>query len=149
MCNEYKSLLPYGIHERSAFEINDLCVNYFSNNSKRKYLFDNLMNNLVNPLVNLEIDCDLWIDGSFLTEKPEPNDIDIAIALKTSSFNPDQLQFLNKFTSCQLHTIFKKSYDLDVYFIYNGMQNYWFELFSHDRNKNQKGFVLLNLEGGS
>lgn len=42
---------------------------------------------LVNDLIGSSVCCELWIDGSFLTEKEEPDDIDLTVTLFPDDFD--------------------------------------------------------------
>lgn len=53
-----------------------LAVSPFSSSLRRGMLFHEL-GRLHQDLVAIGATCELWIDGSFLTEKPEPDDIDV------------------------------------------------------------------------
>jgi hypothetical protein len=54
-----------------------LTVAGFPSSVRRPTLFSEL-ERLANDLSIANVVCELWIDGSFLTEKPEPDDIDLS-----------------------------------------------------------------------
>src|SRR5438132_1423214 len=52
---------------------------------------------IVDDLVRLRIPCDIVVDGSFLTEEIDPDDIDFAVVVTPEfyeSCSPDQLKYL-------------------------------------------------------
>lgn len=60
-------------------ELRRICVDRFSSSTRRPLLFAEL-ERLTSDLTSLGIICELWIDGSFLTEKDEPDDIDLSFS---------------------------------------------------------------------
>lgn len=80
-------ILEPGLHD---FELNDISNHFLKNfpNSKTRRLLINGLNEFVAHLSSLGIPIELWIDGSFTTNKENPNDIDLVIfLLKTYSMN--------------------------------------------------------------
>ncbi|QWB95268.1 hypothetical protein KHQ89_04670 [Mycoplasmatota bacterium] len=65
MFDESKPLLPLGKHVKSISELITLCIENFEENTKRRNLFKSLMSNLIEPITDLNINCDIWVDGSF------------------------------------------------------------------------------------
>jgi len=72
----------------SLQEIEALCVVPFSGASRahRERLFYAL-EEVVQALLRANIRCDVFVDGSFLTEKPEPDDVDIIVATDSGVFD--------------------------------------------------------------
>lgn len=72
---EYPPLLHEGFHEMTLDELKTLTVDGFPDSDRRPMLWQNFLNLLAK--INAEqIPCDIWIDGSFLTQKIDPDDID-------------------------------------------------------------------------
>ena len=73
-------LLPQGVHDCTLMEIGNL----LAGNSHRQDLFENLIHcirNEIRPLFNEPI----YINGSFVTDKEHPDDIDIILELRNTS----------------------------------------------------------------
>jgi hypothetical protein len=70
-----------------------LTVDAFPLSLRRAMLFAEL-ERLASEINSASACCELWIDGSFLTEKPEPDDIDLTVVLFPSDFEnlPDNVQ---------------------------------------------------------
>jgi hypothetical protein len=98
----------------------------------------------------------LWIDGSFVTQKMNPNDLDVVVFLDFETFDKVENQ-LTIYKSIKYHEEEK----LDIYFmkLYPVNHKYnirtvldtmeWLDLFSHTRpNKNNKklpkGFIKIS-----
>ncbi len=75
---ERTPLLGPGFHTLTMEQLHDLAVAPFEIRHIRQELFDKLQC-LVQTLQSNDVLCDLWLDGSFLTEDPDPGDIDVAI----------------------------------------------------------------------
>jgi hypothetical protein len=73
-------LLPAGEHVRSVEEIRDLCVSNFSLSTTRKAIMDGFLK-IVEMLEAERVVCELVVDGSFLTEEIDPDDIDFAVVV--------------------------------------------------------------------
>jgi hypothetical protein len=73
---EFPPLLPEGLHRMSLGELDDLCVSRFSLSATRRGIMAGLRH-VVGRITGSGISCDLWVNGSFLTEKIDPSDIDL------------------------------------------------------------------------
>ena len=52
----------------------------FPISERRPLLYEHLLR-VVADLNNLHIRCEIWVNGSLLTEKPEPSDLDVSVIL--------------------------------------------------------------------
>jgi len=75
---EYPALLPGGFHIRTIEQIRALCVTNFPRSSTRKDLMAKL-EIAVARIQAVRVPSELWIDGSFLTVKIDPDDVDFAL----------------------------------------------------------------------
>ena len=81
---EFPPLLAEGMHPMSLAELENLCVTPFPLSSTRKGIMAGL-HTVVSRIAEAGIRCDIWVDGSFLTQKIDPVDVDI-IALIPAEF---------------------------------------------------------------
>lgn len=77
---EFPPLLPPGFHEIPLEEYDDKFVLPFNSPDRRKFLLDRYRE-FIEILKSFGVSIELWIDGSFLTEKIDPDDIDIVCFL--------------------------------------------------------------------
>jgi hypothetical protein len=82
----------------SLVEIEALCVQRFTATARacRERLFYAL-EDLVQRLLVAKIRCDVFVDGSFLTKKPEPDDVDVIVCTEHGVFetlSEEQMQIL-------------------------------------------------------
>ena len=80
----FPPLLTAGFHDMDSDGIKSLCVDTFPKSVRRSMLYCNFIQLIEQfKLVNQQCLCfsEVWIDGSFTTEKPEPDDIDILVVV--------------------------------------------------------------------
>lgn len=61
-------------------QVERMCVTALGNRPSRVKHFINL-ERFVQDFLVARIPCEVWVDGSFLTEKPDPDDVDIVALL--------------------------------------------------------------------
>ena len=143
---DFPALLPPGIHTLSMQQLHDLAVAPFPTDQRRAQLFSNLTT-WTGAVKACGIGGSLWLDGSYLTEKPAPDDIDlilwwVQVQQVTPQAHQQLTQLLHKPTARSL-------YMLDVY-VDDGndlnRQAYWKGMFGfcHDR-VTAKGIAEVSL----
>lgn len=145
---DYLRLLSPGKHSCSLDDIEQFAVVPFPLSSNRTRLFMHLRA-WVEKLRSLGVTAILWIDGSFVTEKPEPNDIDCVM------WYPQTNLPLTAELQSQIQALFERShlrttYGLDFYLaIPSDVERfhdeaYWKGLFGFQRDgATAKGFVEI------
>lgn len=151
---EGSDLLPPGKHEATVDEVEAGFVTAFPSSVTRRPLFEQWISvrEAISRLVAVEIE---WIDGSYVTRKEDPNDIDLVSHLNGSELeqldDPARTTLLGLVAgpvSQYLHAC--DSY-LVAYYpdghparpVYRTAANYWEGVFSSTRNGNPKGFVEI------
>lgn len=96
----------------------------------------------------------IWIDGSFVTNKMNPNDIDLVNILEFSGVLGKNNEKIKQFFA----DVAKTKYDVDAYlvFVYEENDNrfedtfdsllYWKDFFGSDKNNLPKGLIEINIE---
>lgn len=78
----YQPLLERGVHELTLEEVHNICVEGFApKEGRREHLFVQLTDFLIYFRGLGFIPDAVWIDGSFVTTKPDPGDIDLLITI--------------------------------------------------------------------
>jgi hypothetical protein len=115
-------------------------------NQHREALFQKYLSYLIDLQLIGIWDFIQWIDGSFVTKKKIPNDIDIVTFIAADFYNLYQQKLID---------LNKKYRDLDCYYIKDFPLDHpkqmisdfdrkeWLFLFSTDRKKQNKGFIEL------
>lgn len=147
---EYPPLLEPGLHEKNLNAIEELCVHSFKNKSKRLLIYNKFCE-FLDLLVQLHIHIELLIDGSFVTEKEEPDDIDVvgfANGDELNNLNPIQKDLLLELVNGKA----KKEYFTDFYFVdsrneemYITYRSYWRGLFCFTRDEKPKGAIKFEV----
>ncbi|HEY1602478.1 MAG TPA: hypothetical protein VGG64_22940 [Pirellulales bacterium] len=156
--DEFPPLLPDGFHVMTASELRALAVDEkrFPGSSSRAALMGRL-EHIIAVLREKRIDGELWIDGSFLTEKIDPDDIDISLRIQAAAYDngsPDQVQTIDWMTGLwqtdsidgYLHLewpIGHPNHSVGL-----GNFEYWKRQWGRGRNGTPKGIVVVNLALG-
>lgn len=107
---------------------------------------------------------EVWIDGSFTTNKIDPSDIDFCVYLKLSDLNALSLehqQQLNLLATPYGINMIKEKFKCHMFFVINSEEitdpskravylnnkNYWINWFTHDRLGVEKGIVRMIFGG--
>jgi hypothetical protein len=72
-------LLAPGRHSMTIAYLRVLTVDRFTSSNRRPLIFADL-ERLTNYLETQSVICELWVDGSFLTEKEEADDADLTVS---------------------------------------------------------------------
>jgi hypothetical protein len=73
-------LLQPGEHQMTIEDLREMCVAKFQLSTTRRWIFDGFLK-IVEMLRAQQIPCELVVDGSYLTEEINPDDIDFAVVV--------------------------------------------------------------------
>ncbi len=152
----FPPLLPAGFHDLDDNDIKSKFVEAFPESVRRSMLYCNYIQLLEQfRQINKQCECfsEIWIDGSFTTEKPEPDDIDILLVVDYLALNrlPETLKPL---VGSLLNRGFVKiNFNIDVLVLpenhpeidYDERRSYWRGWFGFDRKEKPKGLVRVML----
>jgi hypothetical protein len=142
---EFKPILPVGIHSMSIEDFRLFFVERFPQSARRKLIFNKFLQFFEYTLC-FGVITEIWLNGSFVTEKPEPGDIDVVMFMDSGKLNnlmDAQKSFLLNITDIQLN------YLTDVRYAMSDDANsrsYWRGWYGFSRDEQPKGFVRLKLE---
>ena len=84
---EYPTLLPdRRFTLMTLCDLQELAINSFPGDPTRTRLFDGLQQ-LLSELEMYRVEGELWIDGSFMTEKDGPSDIDVVLRVRVDHYD--------------------------------------------------------------
>jgi hypothetical protein len=146
---EYKPLFEKGFQQIALWQLDSTFLEPFEDNEQRKYLIDRLKA-FINEFQFLGLKAEIWIDGSFSTHKPEPQDIDVVFLLDqkaVAGLDSKKAQLFNDLFMKREEV--RARYSLDVYFIdkddEEDKQN-WISTYGFDSRKmNSKGIYKIEL----
>ncbi len=155
---DYPPILADGLHQKTLGDIQVLCVDAFPRSVSRVRLVDGL-SAMVDLLTTDGIRGNLWVDGSFVTQKVEPEDVDVVLEVPQAVFDNAtsvQKERLCWFASRQRADVTQKrlDYACDCYLFANApgdsdTLDYWMRQFGRDRSNNPKGIFVLKINGGA
>jgi hypothetical protein len=102
---EFPPLLPFGFHPKPLQELRSLLVDGFPQSTRRANLWNNLLD-LIDKLRSAGIGCKIWLDGSYLTKKIDPDDIDLIVEVGIhviERVTPEQHQLLDSIAKLKYH----------------------------------------------
>jgi len=155
---EYPPILPIGFHKMSLEKLEELCVQRFSDSMTRQQIMTDLRD-IVQRLSDGGITAEIWVNGSFLTRKRDPGDVDIVLRIPIQVYEngtPEQkalLEWVGSNLKLDHHC------DSYVFYVYppedsravcnDYLHAYWIRQFGFTRGQEMKGVAVLEIGGAS
>ncbi|MEM1120570.1 MAG: hypothetical protein AAGJ18_08970 [Bacteroidota bacterium] len=143
-------LVPYKMIEVDLATLKFNFVDAFPNSKRRQWLFDNYLRFLYKFQDNVFTYFEQWIDGSFISQKENPKDIDLVTFLDYSIYEKRGEKVLNDFWKFSLEDQYIDSYivkeypkDHPKYSVFLSEKNLWIDRYSTTRTDEPKGFLKL------
>lgn len=152
---EANGMLPAGVHDYSVDEFITQFVNGFPTSQRRKQIAAVLFD-FAKEIFTYGIPYEFWIDGSYVTDKVNPNDADLVLFFQYSdltSLKP-QIPLLRQKYLPNLDTYYMcaaspENQKILLPAVYNKLvndRNYWRGQFGFDRCDHPKGIVRLSCD---
>lgn len=156
----FPPLLGPGLHYHSFDEVRSLCVDGFPHSTTRPEVMAGLVAFVRNVLHSNSIKCELWVDGSFMTKKIDPPDVDLVLCIHSDfyeSATDEQIHLLDMFNNREHHYSIKEKYLCDVYWFPEYPSNHvsfgsgltnrarWLQTFSRCLPGTDKGIISLRV----
>lgn len=159
--------LSAGFHEWSVVELEDRLVTSFPTSTSRRAIFDWFQEGIIGNLTDFNLDAEVWLGGSFVSAKNDPNDIDVFTIFDYRTFEQlddmtftkrvrpmieanflpsPEAKYLTKYDSYSTTRVPTKY--SDKYREFKADYNRFYRLFRHDRANIIKGIVRLHFVGG-
>jgi hypothetical protein len=152
---EYPPLLPVGRHPFTLEQLRALCVEDFPLSTTRTGIMKNL-EAVVCELAEAKVCGELWIDGSFLTEKIDAKDVDLVLRVDGAFYDAcDATQRaamdwvggnLSDTHSCDSYLHFEYAAGDPNYWVGEYMHAYWMKQWGFSRGGDMKGIAVVKLE---
>lgn len=145
----FSGLLPAGFHIKTLEEVKILCVENFPSSTTRPAIFNSFVENFIEPIRKMGFMCDIWVDGSFITEKEDPEDVDVVIEFDVNK--PHQMEKFYYIKAAMCNPEFKHDCLCDVYAVATNNQPnvaYWMGQFGFNRDRSPKGLAVIQINGG-
>ena len=144
----YPPLLPAGFHRFTLDELAHTFALPFGNSRRSPVLVDGLKR-FVTKLLAMGVVGELWFDGSFVSTKIEPDDIDLVVVLDANAFSKLSAKKRGAIERAFDPTLARVMYKCDVYWVLSSdvaWVTYWRGWFGFQRDgKSPKGlgYILL------
>lgn len=150
------NLLPAKKNELTLNEFERFFVSLLPYSSRREELLEQML--VLTEFIKTELDLhfELWIDGSFVSKKREPNDIDLVLLVDYEDFNENRILLEEIFTNRvrlnwknidgYLLILYPESHNFHSYKLSD--KAYWYNLFTKTKmnraeKRYDKGFVNI------
>jgi len=152
---EFPPLLEPGFHVMTLADLRARCVTAFPLSKNRSKIMDGV-EKFVDMLGGEGVVGDLWIDGSFVTLKLDPEDADVVLSVQ-SKFYENGTAAQQALVDLVAMADFKPDYFCDAYVLWQYDQgdelfsygdwerSYWIRQFGFSRGVEKKGMALIQL----
>jgi hypothetical protein len=148
---EFPPLLKPGFHPVGLEGVRRLCVHRFPQSVTRPRIMQGL-DEVVAMINRSGIRGEVWVDGSFLTDKLNPDDVDIILVLTRKDYDGllvDQRSFFRWFRTTSL----QQQYRCDNYGVVfddgvpesEWLKAYWLRQFGFSRSDDMKGLAVIKV----
>ncbi len=151
---EFPPLFPSGFHDIEIEQFDRYFIEPFEDRSRRLFLKERFFA-LLNELYQIGIDFEMWIDGSYATEKENPNDIDLMLICKLEDEDKLSVEKHQDFDYLANSSEIRDRYHCDFKFAYSDYSPHlevierYRELYGFSRNKEPKGIPRLKYVANS
>lgn len=154
------NLTPSGKIEVDAEDFKRHFVDAYPESATRQRIYEGFQAYQETLLNVFGCNVEQWIDGSWVSNKQDPNDIDVVSLIDSEFIESDEVYF-NKMYSNKLLTVFgsKDKFMVDAYafilfpeddprydLVTRKMMVYWDDWWSHDSDHNEKGYIVLKTQ---
>lgn len=139
-------------------ELRGLCADPFALSKTRLALTDGL-ETVMTMLNGAGVIGELWVDGSYVTDKIDPNDVDVVLRYRAEHYEMGpQVQrtaidslggSLRDTLGCDAYSFATWDQGHENYRTGEIMYAYWMRQWSFDRDNNVKGIAVIELVGAS
>ncbi len=144
---DHPSIFPPGLHSIAEADLDNHFVQAFVGSRTRPALIEGLRR-FITSLRRSGIAFEVWLDGSFCTEKLDPNDIDLVVfadATAVNALDPGLQAYLQGVLE---RVNARRQFGCDVLFAPAGdanLRSYWRGWYGFDRSERPKGIAKLEV----
>lgn len=150
MKKEYEPLLPAGIHEVTLDQLRSDFVESFPMSNRRKEIYNRFLD-FLRLIIMIDVIEEIWIDGSCVTKKNEPDDIDavaFASATTVNSLSNDKQNTMEMIFNDPITTKIRFMTDIRFCTIEDqNLRSYWRGWYCFTRDEKPKGAIALKVRG--
>ncbi len=147
-------MLPEGLHPISLGQVRTMCVTNFPLSTTREPIMIGL-ERLIGELEGRSVSTEVWIDGSFVTEKINPKDVDVVLCTDSRVYDEgtDQQRSilhtvnanLKKVLGCDSYLFLEYPQGHPLYEEGQRLREYWLWQFGISRSDEPKGIAVVEV----
>jgi hypothetical protein len=152
---DFPCLYSVGFHQVSMADLEQTCVADFTLSVTRRGIMEGLTQ-FRDRLIAAKVAGEIWTDGSFLTEKIDPKDVDLVVRIDADvvydNGTPEQRDAIDWVIANQKGTLKCDSYVLMEYPVGHPLHTegqwwhaYWHKQWGFSREDDPKGIVVLTI----
>jgi hypothetical protein len=152
---EFPPLLALGFWPHSCASLHTLCVANFPSSITRSGIMTGLKD-VLDSLNGFGFKLEAWVDGSFMTQKLNPEDSDVAVRFRGEDFDaapPAQKQAFHNFikfdhkpkSKCDLYAFPEYASGHPLYDHGQWRRAYWLNKFGYSRAEDPKGLAVISI----
>lgn len=152
---EFPPILPAGLHPMAVADVRGMCVRDFPSSTTRDEIMSGL-ETLVSTLAKVQVPTEVWVDGSFVTQKVDPEDVDVVLSMQGEAYNNgtqeqrDMVDTVRRVDlksplRCHSFVFFEWSESHPLYWKGQWDRAYWIRQFGFSRGSHYKGIASLDI----
>lgn len=152
---EFPPLLSVGLHTMSVSDVRDMCVGAFPLSSTRDEIMGGL-ETLIGELDGVGVPTEVWIDGSFVTQKVDLEDVDVVLCMQGEAYNngtQEQRDTVDVVANvnlkpplhCDSYVFFEYPESHPLYWQGQWERAYWIKQFGFSRGEEYKGIARVGV----
>jgi hypothetical protein len=155
---DFPALFPLGFHNLTLDSLELVCVDLFPLSVSRRPIMDGFRE-FVKTLTDSGYAGELWVDGSFLTEKIDPKDIDVVLRCDGERYNswaPGYRKMVDWVIAnqkaalkCDSHALLEYPEGAPLHDEGKWWYSYWHVKWGFSREEDPKGIVVISFGGGA
>jgi hypothetical protein len=145
---EFPPLLPLGFRTMTLAELRDMCVARFAPLSQTRGPIMANLETVDNEVRRCGLSCEVWVDGSFLTEAINPADADVLLCIDNATLLVATARQRSVFDWIRANL--RRSLRIDSYVLVDNQDDvstwlraYWLRQFGFSRRDVPKGIAVL------
>lgn len=145
---DHPPLFPPGLHPVAEEDLDNHFLNAFAGSSTRPTLLDGLRR-FINALRRADVAFEVWLDGSFCTQKLDPSDVDLVVFADSATLNgldSGRQAYLQGLLLDRVSA--RRQFGCDVLFAPAddaNLRSYWRGWYGFDRSEQAKGIAKLEV----
>jgi len=152
MNDVYLPLHPDGFRDIAVDDLERFFVEPFGNVGKKRAELCKKFKKWLFEVKSIGVPLIIWVDGSFVTQKPAPEDIDVVCIMDSNNLRNLSLEYKNRLSELFKTRDIKLKYGCHVFPVINGDSKqyaYWIRHFGYGRDRSPKGIFRIFLGGSN